>query len=247
MQRSAPYSGDTLGGALATAIAADATRPLLTYYDDMTGERTELSGATLDNWVAKTANLLVDGCGLGTGTVAAVALPPHWQSAAVLLGCWSAGVAVSYGRQPADVSFTAVDHLDESAPAPERFVLALSPMALPLPIVPAGFVDFVAEVRGHGDRFPAYPLPGDTPAVIEPDGTTVTHDGLLRRARARAGSLGVGPGARVLVDGAAHPDPVDWLLAPLVAGASTVLCGRLDRAKLAARAQTERVTLTLAG
>src|SRR5262245_66226190 len=47
--------------------AADPTRPLLTWYDDTTGERTELSGATLGNWVAKTANLLVDGVGAGPG------------------------------------------------------------------------------------------------------------------------------------------------------------------------------------
>src|SRR5439155_75514 len=85
-------------------VAADPTRPLLTWYDDATGERTELSGATLDNWVAKTANLLVDGCGLGPGDRAAVLLPPHWQTAAVLLGCWSAGLDVAFsGPGPADV------------------------------------------------------------------------------------------------------------------------------------------------
>ena len=57
---------DTIGDLFAAAVAADPTRPLLTYYDDATGERTELSGTSLANWVAKTANLLVDRCGLGT-------------------------------------------------------------------------------------------------------------------------------------------------------------------------------------
>ena len=51
------------------AYAGDPARPLLTWYDDGTGERVELSGATLGNWVAKTANLLVDGCGLGIRVV----------------------------------------------------------------------------------------------------------------------------------------------------------------------------------
>ncbi|MEU8050516.1 hypothetical protein AB0B99_11540, partial [Micromonospora haikouensis] len=37
-----------------------------------------------------------------------------------------------------------------------------------------------------------------------------------------------------------------WLLAPLVAGASTVLCANADPARLPARAETERVTRTLA-
>src|SRR5690606_31992912 len=32
-------------------------RPLITFYDDATGERIELSGVTTANWVAKTANL----------------------------------------------------------------------------------------------------------------------------------------------------------------------------------------------
>src|SRR5688572_1993126 len=84
----------TVVDAFATAVGTDPTRPLVTFYDDATGERVELSGATLANWVAKTANLLVDGHGLGAGDIAAVRLPPHWLSAAVLLGCWSAGLAV---------------------------------------------------------------------------------------------------------------------------------------------------------
>jgi len=105
----------TVVDALARVIATDATRPLVTYYDDATGERTELSGATLANWVAKTANLLVDGLGLGTGDVAAVALPPHWQTAAVLLGCWSAGLAIDLEPtgQAVQVGFATADRLDQ--------------------------------------------------------------------------------------------------------------------------------------
>ena len=40
---------------LASAVS---TQPLVTFYDDATGERTELSGITVGNWVAKTGNLL---------------------------------------------------------------------------------------------------------------------------------------------------------------------------------------------
>ncbi|HET6211502.1 MAG TPA: TIGR03089 family protein, partial [Micromonosporaceae bacterium] len=43
-----------VGALLARAVAAEPARPLITYYDDATGERTELSAATLANWVAKT-------------------------------------------------------------------------------------------------------------------------------------------------------------------------------------------------
>ncbi len=96
----APRHG-TVIDAFESLIKVDPTRPLYTLYDDAVGERTELSGRSLANWVNKTANLLVDGCGLGVGDVAAVRLPAHWQTAAVLLGCWSAGLLVDLGRLPA--------------------------------------------------------------------------------------------------------------------------------------------------
>ncbi|MBA3251958.1 MAG: TIGR03089 family protein, partial [Geodermatophilaceae bacterium] len=67
-------------------VAADGAAPLITYYDDDTGERTELSAVTLANWVAKTANLWQDGLDVEPGQRVAVLLPPHWQTAAVLLG-----------------------------------------------------------------------------------------------------------------------------------------------------------------
>src|SRR3954449_12676309 len=59
---------------------------LLTYYDDATGERTALTAAELGGWAAATSALLVHGCGLVPGSRAAIRLPPHWQTAAVLLG-----------------------------------------------------------------------------------------------------------------------------------------------------------------
>jgi uncharacterized protein (TIGR03089 family) len=230
---------DTVSGLLAGAVAADPTRPLLTYYDDATGERTELSGATLGNWVAKTANLLVDGLGLGQGDRALVLLPPHWQTAAVLLGCWSAGLSVTLtypsggpagDGSSADIAFVAAARAGEVTSG-ERYALGLHPLGLPLREVPPGYVDFSVEVRGFGDRFA---------------GARVRDQGALcAGAVERAADLGLRPGDRVLIDVAAHPDPVDWLLAPLAARASTVLCGHLDPAKLEARVATERVTRVL--
>jgi uncharacterized protein (TIGR03089 family) len=233
--------------AFRAAVAADPTRPLLTYYDDATGERTELSGATLDNWVAKTANLLVDGCGLGPGDLAAVALPPHWQTAAVLIGAWSAGLAVDVigpagSTGPAEVSFVAADRLDEASEAGDRFVLGLAPMAMPLREVPAGFVDYVAEVRGHGDQFRPYaPVTGTDPALAD----DTRHEELCAGAKAWAASLHLGPADRVLVDAAEATHPLKWLLTPLVAGASIVLCANLDSSLLDRRRESERITRTL--
>ncbi|MEW2383159.1 TIGR03089 family protein [Micromonospora sp. NPDC047707] len=223
---------DNIARVFAAATAPDPTRPLLTWYDDATGERTELSGATCANWVAKTANLLVDGLGLGPGDTAAVLLPPHWQTAAVLLGTWSAGLGVAGDPGDVDVLFVAAGRLAEADAwsAGDRYVLALDPFALPMRQVPPGFADFVSEVRVHGDHFTPYAAGGEEP---------------VERARRRADELGIARDDRVLIDTGAYPDPVDWLLAPLAAGASTVLCANLDPARVESRAAAEQVTRTV--
>ncbi len=198
----------------ALLAAADPSRPLLTWYDDGTGERTELSGATVLNWVAKTANLLVDGVGAGPGDEAVVLLPPHWQTAAVLLGAWTAGLSVATVPGPGEVGFSTVERATELT-QPDRYLLGLHPLGLPLREVPSGYLDFAVEVRGYGDFF-GFPPP----------------------AR-------ITMGGRVLVDVDAHPDPSEWLLSPLEAGESIVLCGRLDRSLLGKRVEVERVTRIL--
>ncbi len=235
----------TVIGAFESLVEGNPTRPLCTYYDDAVGERTELSGQTLANWVNKTANLLVDGCGLGEGDVAVVRLPPHWQTAAVLLGCWSVGLTVDLGRVPvgstatrssAGVAFVADPLLSAEVladiPADDTFALALAPLAAPFrPEPPPGTHDYVVEVRGHGDHFtPLSPVLPGTAALAG----GVTHADLV------TSTADIAAGSRVLIDGDAHPDPIDWLVAPLLAGASLVLCRNLDPARLPARLDTER-------
>jgi uncharacterized protein (TIGR03089 family) len=238
----------TIPQALAEAVRRDPTTPLLTWYDDASGDRTELSGATLDNWVAKTANLLIDGAGLGPGDTVAVLLPPHWQTAAIVLGVSAAGLAADLGLEPAPVEalFTSPDRAARAAgwPATDRYVTGLLPLAMPLRETPPGFVDYVTEVRNYGDHFRGQPVGADDVAVSAP--TEMSHQTLTEEAAARAAELGITAGDRVLLDAGLHPDPVDWLFAPLVAGASIVLCANLDRSKLAARTDAEKATVVLA-
>lgn len=246
---------ETIPQAFAAAVRQDPTTPLVTFYDDATGERTELSGATLDNWVAKTANLLVDGAGLGSGDTVAVLLPPHWQTAAVLLGAWAAGLAADLGGapQPVDALVTTPDRAEAAAawPAIDRYATGLFPLAAPLRCGLPGYSDYVVEVRAFGDRYvPVQPVTGSDRAIVSgfsPAGSSTVRDHreVCRAAAARGAELGIGPGDRVLVDGRAYPDPADWLLVPLVAGASLVLCANLDTGRLRSRTESEKVTVTL--
>jgi uncharacterized protein (TIGR03089 family) len=224
----------TVASLFADNVASDPAQPMLTWYSP--DERTELSGATLANWVSKTANLLVDGLGLGPGDTASVNLPPHWQTSSIMLACWTAGLAISHRGGDGDVSFglpgTGCD-----------YVVGLHPMALPATDLSGDQRDWVLEARAHGDRYAGPPPDADAPALVglpQP----VSHADLAALALARAAELGVVVGAermRVLIDVGAHPRPLDWLLAPIAGGASLVLCqGVDDLAKIAA---TERATI----
>jgi hypothetical protein len=148
-------------------------RPLLTYYDDATGERSELSAVALGSWAARTAGLLRDGCGLGVVTapcVAAAALANRRCAAGSLVDrdCRVApagGDTVTAGWArgsdvPLEVVFVARKRLDswlEVVPeAQHRFVLGLTPQGALLDQVPAGYRDYLAEVCRYPDSPPSY-------------------------------------------------------------------------------------------
>jgi uncharacterized protein (TIGR03089 family) len=241
---------------LARALRRDPARPLVTAYDDATGERVELSAATLANWVAKTANLLQDEFDVEPGRTVAVALPVHWQTAAVLLAVWSCGAAVldtaaedDGSLAAADVVLAAQDRLEalEEAGVEELLGLSLHPLGMGMTGYAGAARDFALEVRAHGDVFRPYTAPDpDGPGLVA-GGLHLTLRGLVETAEELAARLGLAEGDRVLVDErtAAEAGPVAWLLAPLAAGASLVLCRNAVADRLPGRAADERVTATL--
>jgi len=222
------------------------TGDLLTYCDDATGERVGLGPAELGEWSAATAALLTEECGLAAGDRVGVLLPPHWQTAVVLLGAWAAGMEVSVeGRGPA-FEATFVERrrvgswIDDVPPARHQFALGPgSPVADP----PPGYRDFLTSVRPHlGAPAPAWAsvLHG----AAAPGGSTFGEYGTLAREIAKA--QGITRGDRVLIDlAAASAQPLMWLLAPLSAGASIVLCANLGSDRAAARAAAEGATRVL--
>lgn len=223
-------------------LATSAARPAITHYDDEQGSRIELSVATLANWAAKTANLLVEEFDVEPGDEVAVVLPAHWQTAGVLLGAWWCGAHVVADPADAAVVFTGPDGIGQ----PGRTTAAVALDALGRGLTgtpPDGVVDYLTEARVRGDDFsPMLPVDGDTPAL---SGTGV--DDLLARARSRAAELGVAEGDRVLSTRAwTLPDGVvDALLAPLAVGAHIVQVTHADPARLAAHRETERTTVAV--
>jgi uncharacterized protein (TIGR03089 family) len=235
---------------LRSALATDAGRPLVTYYDDATGERVELSVATLANWVAKTANLIQDELAAERGDRVALLLPAHWQTAAWLLACAAAGVVADLDGDPA--AATAVvsgpDGLERALACPgERIALSLRPLGAPFPEPPKGFTDYARAAPAQPDAFAAYDPPGPDDAALAVGGRELSGGELVELARADAAARGLGPGDRLmsLRDFGSWEGVSAGLFAPLAAGASVVLCRnaeRLDESGRAARAESERVT-----
>ncbi|MGH3695322.1 MAG: TIGR03089 family protein [Pseudonocardiaceae bacterium] len=218
---------------LGPLLRTDPARPRITHYDDAAGSRVELSGATLANWAAKTANWLRDELDVQPGDAVAVLLPPHWQSAGVLLGAWWCGATVTTSAAGAAIALCGLDRIDDAAGADELAALGLDALGMGIAVLPPGVRDFASEVRVHGDTF--------TPGGPGPD-----TEALLTVARARASELGLSAGSRLLCTTSWHATvPGEVLLAVLAADASLVQCTGADPAALPARCAAERVTATL--
>ncbi|MFC6345537.1 TIGR03089 family protein, partial [Nocardioides hankookensis] len=84
----------TFSDVLARQLRTDPGSPLVTFYDEATGERVELSTTTYANWVAKTASLLVEEHDLERGQRLVVDLPTHWLGTVFLGAAWSVGLVV---------------------------------------------------------------------------------------------------------------------------------------------------------
>ena len=200
-------------------MAADPMGPRITYYDDATGERIELSTVTLANWAAKTGNLLRDELGAGPGSRVAVLLPAHWQTAAVLFGIWWIGAEVVLTGD-ADIALCTADRLsdaDDAVGAGEVAVLSLDPFGKPAADLPVGVTDYATAVRVHGDQIVPERRPG--PAL---DGRSVAE--VLAAAEASAAAQGFTRGDRVMSTAGwtTAEQLIDHLLAVYAAGASLV-------------------------
>ncbi|MFI6868717.1 TIGR03089 family protein [Nocardia sp. NPDC050406] len=219
-------------------LGRDPAGPRVTYYDDATGARIELSALTLANWAAKTANMIRDEFGLTPGARVAVLLPAHWQTAAVLLGCWWAGVEVVLRADPdAELALVTAERLDEADGIAEVAALSLDPMGMPVKDLPVGVTDYATSVRVHGDQF----RPGGVGAAL--DGMTVSA--VLAEARKSAARQGFTAEDRVLssTPWETPTELIDGFVAVLAVGASLVQVAHPEAEAQRRRVTTERVTI----
>jgi uncharacterized protein (TIGR03089 family) len=229
---------------LASRLRHDPGRPLLTAYDEGTGERTELSTTTYANWVSKTANLLTDELGLDAGDTVLIDLPSHWLVPVFLGAAWSAGLAVTTDADVAhDLVVCGPDSIGRHEGADLVVACALLPFAVRFPeALPPGVLDYGVLWPGQSDVFaPITPPTPDTPAWSGP-GEARTQAELLEEASGGSYPAGV----RLLTD--VHPASghgVPAFVGPLLSGGSVVLLRDPTEKTWPARAEDERADVQL--
>src|ERR1700712_2809940 len=132
-------------------LRGDAHRPRLTTYTS--GFRTELSTASLANWSAKVAGLLLDELGCRTGDLVYVGVGAGWQTAPILLGAWWAGLTVTDQDLPEAVAAFVPDGADPGlGAADEVFVVSGHPLGAPSQAVAPHQRDFTTVVLRPAGR-----------------------------------------------------------------------------------------------
>jgi uncharacterized protein (TIGR03089 family) len=236
----------TFPSLVAQRLNSDPGQPLLTAYDDATGERTELSVTTYANWVSKTANLFTDELGLEAGDAVLIDLPPHWLVPVFLGAAWCAGVAVTttpHVHVRHELVVCGPETIADHANASQVVACSLLPFAVRFPEpLPGGVHDFGLLWPGQSDVFIGLGPPSpDTVAWLTRERPR-TQSEVLEAATAVHHERGV----RLLTD--VHPASqagVPAFLAPLVSGGSVVLLRHAADASWSARHRDERTTAEL--
>lgn len=204
----------TVPGLLRSELARDGSRPFLTWYDDASGERIELSVTTIANWAVKAANHLLDEYGVDSGDTVAIDAPAHWLGFVAALGIFESGAALNLdGGGPTTVPGEPREFMRLVLAQPDEFTgVDPDPDALALS---AGHREWTATELGRAALA----------AVREhqlPDGMRVLSTVPLESVHGLDASL----------------------LAPLAAHGSVVFVANADASKLADKARVEKATHT---
>lgn len=228
------------------SLAADMSCPRITSYDEVTGARMDFSGQTLENWVAKIANFLLEELDLNEQTPILIDLPAGWQPCVLALGALAAGVpwtlAPAETAADSDADIAAVFLSPEAIDSPalqdaladsSADLVAVTTDAFGRGVVETGgelapgIIDFGPTVRFYGDHYSA-----PTPSLA--DAVSALGADLLPDAAPQ----------RVLCTGWANTSEfAASVLAPLAAGGSVVVVrGMVTPDRLDDIARSEKVT-----
>jgi uncharacterized protein (TIGR03089 family) len=232
----------TFATILADLLKRDPGRPLITYYDHASGERTELSVTTYANWVAKTASLLAEELDTERGQELRIDLPTHWLTPVFLGAAWTVGLVVTLEDQPEAPAAVVCgpSSLDRWAPYADDIVVlatALHPLGRPFDEpLPPGVRDFGAEVWSQPDAFTPWDPPG--PDDLAVPGTS--HRDLFEAA---AGGILLTDGGRLFTEeNPASPSGLSSFTEPFVRRGSVVLVAHPDPARVEETFSAERAT-----
>lgn len=170
-------------------LLAQRQSPALLWYS-VPGERIELSGRVFDNWVAKTANFLVDECELEPGSLLALPERLHWRSLVLAAAGLRVGATLAWGQQEGADVRAAFDTAELEGAAEEYLLAVTSEPLAPrfMGQLPAGTIDYAAEVRSHPDVYMGWAEPDSEGLAWE--GTSNTQ--LMERLAHQASALSSG-------------------------------------------------------
>ena len=178
----------TPASVLGEILDSDQARPRVTFYEDTAGrtqgERVELSGKVIANWVSKAGNALQDEFDLGPGSVVRLSLPPHWRALYWAFAVWSVGAALDLAGSR-DPDLVICDDLEaiNACPAPTSggvVLITLDALARAYPgPVPAGAMDEARELATYGDQFFALADPAPDDLALITDGAQVPYSSVV--------------------------------------------------------------------
>jgi len=168
-----PTDVETLLGVL----QRDPGRPRITWYGP-DGERVELSGAVLANWVAKCTNLLVEEADAAPGVRVRLDLPPHWRALVWALAAWRCGACLVLDPV-ADTDVVVTDRPDAQPEGPLVVAVALAALARTFGApLPPDAVDGAA-VLSYADVVTWAPVTDPAAPALVADDAVLTHGRLL--------------------------------------------------------------------
>ena len=237
----------TIPALVADMLRVDGARPLVTFYDDATGERVELSVATYSNWVSKTAGLAQEEFDLERGDLVLVDLPTHWLGAVWLGAAWTAGLCVTADRaraREADLVVCGPDGVDEYADEVDAHpvvAISLRPLGARFAnALPTGVTDYGAVVLAQPDVFVAADPPTADDLAWREEERSLTQRDLLAKVH---DSPLVDPRGRLLTDvNPCSDEGLGALLSPLAQGGGTIWVTHPDEGSWESRYNEERAT-----